>query len=294
MLVPALITLLAAVQPYPHVAPAGPDDRVLIIAPHIDDEAVGAGGYAHDAIANGADVFVAFLTAGDSSRFAARVMGKAFGPTQSNYLSVGRRRIAEARDAMRVLNVPPERFFFLGYPDRGLRAILENPASVVESRGTRRNCVPYAEAMSPGKPYSLEHLLADIEQVIAIAQPTIVIAPVSFDSHSDHSAAAEIIEMALEDIQPEPRRLGYLVHASRLRKPLFWMPRRAVVPPARLRKFTWATYPLTREVRRVKDAVLRAYKSQRPYVYLLRNAYVRRNELFLVYDEPEITLQASD
>ena len=32
--------------------------------------------------------------------------------------------------------------------------------------------------------------------------------------------------------------------------------------------------------------MLQTYKSQRPYVFLLRNAYVRRNELFFLYEQP--------
>ncbi len=39
---------------YPQLRPAARADRILIVAPHIDDEAIGGGGYAIDAIANGA------------------------------------------------------------------------------------------------------------------------------------------------------------------------------------------------------------------------------------------------
>src|SRR6185436_3371454 len=61
---------------YPHLDAAARHDRVLIVAPHIDDESIGAGGYALDARANGADVFVVFLTAGDCNRFTARLMNR--------------------------------------------------------------------------------------------------------------------------------------------------------------------------------------------------------------------------
>jgi len=53
---------------YPHLHAAARKDRILIVAPHIDDESIGAGGYAIDAMANGADVYVVFLTAGDCNR----------------------------------------------------------------------------------------------------------------------------------------------------------------------------------------------------------------------------------
>jgi hypothetical protein len=37
-------------------------------------------------------------------------------------------------------------------------------------------------------------------------------------------------------------------------------------------------------VQKHKDAILQAYKSQRPYTIVLRNAFVRTNELFFVYE----------
>ena len=48
-------------------------------------------------------------------------------------------------------------------------------------------------------------------------------------------------------------------------------------------RLAWATYPLTSHVQQVKTSVLMTYKSQRPYNLLLRNAFVRQNELFFVY-----------
>jgi LmbE family N-acetylglucosaminyl deacetylase len=296
MLVTGLITLLAllfstgqseaSLKHYPTVPRAAMKDRVLIVAPHIDDESIGAGGYAADAIASGAQVYVVFLTAGDCNRFSARILHKTFEPTASNYLSVGRTRIAEAKSAMQLLGVPQSNFFILGYPDRGLKQILDDRSAVIRSRGTRERSVPYAEAMSPGSEYSFTNLMRDVEDVISVVQPTTVIAPVPFDLHPDHAATAEITDLALEELDLQPQRLGYLVHVSRIPKSLVWMPKRALRPPARMATLTWATYPLSASVQRTKDAVLQTYKSQRPYVFLLRNAYVRSNELFFLYEQP--------
>src|SRR6476619_6509947 len=91
MLVTGLITLLvlllspgqseASVKHYPTVARAASSDRILIVAPHIDDESSDAGGYAADAVAGGAEVFVVFLTACDCNRFSARILHKTLDPT---------------------------------------------------------------------------------------------------------------------------------------------------------------------------------------------------------------------
>jgi len=277
---------------YPRLGAAERHDRVLIVAPHIDDESIGAGGYALDARANGADVYVVFLTAGDCNRFSARLMSKTLGPTPSSYLNVGRTRIAEAKKAMELMGIAPDHYFFLGYPDRGLQAMVSDPSIVVRSRGTQERSVPYDDAISPGAAYSFANLMSDMEHVLDIARPTTVIAPVPFDQHPDHVAAAEITDLALEDFHDQPSRLGYLVHSGRVPRSLMRQPRRALLPPARMQSFSWVTYALTDRVMQAKNDVLMTYKSQRPYVFLLRNAFVRRNELFFAYPPAEAPVSA--
>jgi LmbE family N-acetylglucosaminyl deacetylase len=269
------------VKQYPRIVHAERRDRILIVAPHIDDEAIGAAGYAFDAVANGAEVYVVFLTAGDCNRFSARILHKTFEPTAANYLSVGRTRIAEAHQAMKMLGVPDDHYFVLGYPDRGLKALIDDRHATVRARGTKQRAVPYEDAMSPGREYRFESVMTDLERVMSIAQPTTVIAPVPFDQHPDHAAAAIFTELALEEMHLDPHRLGYLVHTGHIATKLVRMPERALLPPARMRSFRWATYPLSPFTQKRKDALLQTYKSQRPYISLLRNAFVRSNELFL-------------
>jgi LmbE family N-acetylglucosaminyl deacetylase len=266
---------------YGAIAQAERNDRVLIVAPHIDDEVIGAGGYALDAIRNGADVYVVFLTAGDCNRLSARMV------MHKTYLEVGKARIAESRHAMALLGVPESHVFVLGYPDRGLKSMLDRPDSVIRSKGTKKDAVPYSDAMTPGAPYSFAGLSADLRRVLDIARPTTVIAPVPFDHHPDHAAAALITDAVLADTDLHPQRFGYLVHTSRIPKAWLWLPKRALQPPPRFRQHSWMEYPLSPEVRRTKNGVLLSYKSQGPYVFLLRDAYVRKNELFVVYENGE-------
>jgi LmbE family N-acetylglucosaminyl deacetylase len=275
----------AKVQRYPTLHTAGKHDRILIIAPHIDDESIGAGGYAIDALANGADVYVVFLTAGDCNRFSAHLMYRTLEPTASHFLGVGKARISEAGQAMHLLGIPRDRYFVLGYPDGGLRTIVGHPGAVIRSKATHENSVPYADAVSPGADYTYASLMSDFKKVVTMVQPTTVIAPVPFDKHSDHSAAAEITDAALDELQLHPSRLGYLVHTnrSRIHTALMKTPRRALLPPTAMQGFSWATYGLSDAVQHSKAELLLTYKSQRPYVFLLRNAFVRQNELFYLY-----------
>jgi LmbE family N-acetylglucosaminyl deacetylase len=238
-------------------------------------------------------VYVSFITAIDCNRFSARLLNNTLGPTNSDYLSVGRTRIAEAKTAMKILGIAPDHYFILGYPDRGLRMILDRRHEVVRSRGTGQRAVPYEEAMSPGSPYSFGSLTADLEAVIEIAQPTLIIAPVNFDQHPDHAATGLLTDEVLSEMSIHPERLGYLVHSSRIPTALVHTPARALMPPLRMRSFTWATYPLAATALRMKDTVLRTYKSQRPYTTILRNAFVRSNELFLVYPDDTVAAPAA-
>jgi LmbE family N-acetylglucosaminyl deacetylase len=270
-------------RPLPEIAQPAASDRILVVAPHIDDEAIAAAGYVSAARAVGAEVYVVYLTAGDCNRTSARMMGRTLRPKPSVYLRMGERRFGEALEAMERLKVPRANVFLLGYPDGGLRAMLDAPNEVVRSRGTARTEVPYAEAVAPGSSYRLDNLLRDLDGVLRIAQPTEVILPVSFDAHRDHSAAGEITLRVLAASGMEPRTLGYLIHASRFPMPFRPAAGRALNPPPALARKAWRTFPLTAEQERQKKRVLQAYSSQRrdPYLYLLTAAFVRRNELFV-------------
>ncbi len=270
------------ISSYPCIETAAYSDRILIVAPHIDDEIIGAGGYALDALGRGAEVFVVFLTAGDCSRFAAHLLHRRLDLTTSHYLSVGRTRIAEAKQAMGQLGLDDSHYFILGYPDRGLRSLLDHREGVIASASTGRMEVPYEDALSPGAPYRFANLMSDLEHVLEVARPTTVIAPVSFDHHPDHSAAAELTELALIRRDEQPAQLGYLIHSSRLSKSIFRSAARALLPPSRLRTLSWGTYALTNAVQQRKERLLETYKSQGPYVSLLRNTFVRPNELFFL------------
>ncbi len=75
-------------------------DRILVIAPHADDETLGCGGMIVDALAQGAEVHVAIVTMGRTP------IGKHDQPR------------SELVDAMRVLGVPSYRVMFEGAQGR--------------------------------------------------------------------------------------------------------------------------------------------------------------------------------
>jgi LmbE family N-acetylglucosaminyl deacetylase len=278
---------------FPVLGPPEHGERVLVVAPHIDDEAIAAGGYAADAVARGAEVFVVYMTAGDCNRFAAALLDHTVRPRAASLLREGEARIGEGKAAMVRLGVPPDHVFILGYPDQGLKAMRDNPGSVIPSRGTGRTAVPYGQAVSPGAYYTLSNLEGDLARVMAIARPTTVIAPVPFDRHPDHATTGLIVREQVARMRPEPRLLGYLVHSGHFPRPLAYAPSLTLKPPARFADDEWKEYPLSKEGERNKARLLALYKSQKkdPYLWLLLDAFVRRNELYVDGGGKEVPYQ---
>jgi LmbE family N-acetylglucosaminyl deacetylase len=282
-----LLLVLGACGPLglPQLDGAGKGERVLVVAPHIDDETIAAAGFAADALAHGAEVAVVYMTAGDCNRFAAALLLHTFRPRRESLLSEGRARIREGRAAMALLGLPAGNVYLLGYPDGGLADLRAHPGVVIASRGTGRTAVPYPGAVSPGAPYTLENLTGDLSRVLDRVAPTLVLAPVPFDHHPDHAATGRIVRALLDRrSSPRPRLLGYLVHHPGFPRPFTYAPREPLGPPRRfLASQRWRVFPLSRDLERKKHAVLHLYKSQieDPYLWVLLDAFVRTNELFV-------------
>lgn len=260
---PLLASASAAGAHCSMLSKAGAGDRVLVVAPHIDDEALAAGGYLQDAVANGADVFVVYMTAGDHSRTAVAANRLTFFAT-ARLNRKGLRRLAEGEHATRVAGVAPEHVFMLGYPDRGLRRMLLHPDRTIRSASTGRRAVPYIQAVSPAAPYRFANLLNDLERVIAEVNPTIVIAPSEKDRHPDHRASSQIVDRALADDSVHAEQLRYTVHSWSYEKPF------AVRNGVQAAAEQCSVYPLSGDTVERKRAMLAQYRSQRRSPYLRR------------------------
>jgi LmbE family N-acetylglucosaminyl deacetylase len=166
--------------------PLGSSDRVLVVAPHPDDETLGAGGLIQRAVAAGAVVRVVFLTAGEANPWAQRAteLRWRIGPAERRGFAARRR--AEAIEALQILGVEESHLVFLGLPDRGLtELLLHRPAEIV----------------------------GRLRTVIAAFSPTLMVGPSCGDLHPDHSATAVALEVAVAP-SGSFRRLAYTIHGS--------------------------------------------------------------------------------
>lgn len=270
--------------------------RLLVLAPHPDDETLGAGGLLHQTRKNGGAARVVFLTGGDGSRSTQLALNLR-ARRHHSFREVARLRREEAIDAARELGVKENETIFLGYPDGGLRAIWQEHRSdrkCYRSATTRARRSPYLFAQTLHAPYCAPSLLADVTQSIADFQPNLIVTTHPSDTHSDHAATFSVARAALRNLQQVAstrdlescRLLCYLVHfgiwpvphGRHLDKPL--------APPPSLchERARWYRLPLDAAALAAKERALSRHDSQMLWTPHYLRGFLRRNELFCEFD----------
>jgi LmbE family N-acetylglucosaminyl deacetylase len=185
-------------------------DRILVLAPHPDDEVLMAAGVIRRAVGQGAKVSVCIVTNGDY-----------LCPDQSK----GGRRLSESLEALGLLGLGQEDVFFLGYPDTGFEPEVSFLSKLyADSNGQRVHasaCGSQTYAIPGGKQdFHLERLgehaayckdafAADLEALLRLTEPELVITSSRMDMHGDHAA----LSLFVRDL------LGFMPERGR---PMVW------------------------------------------------------------------------
>jgi LmbE family N-acetylglucosaminyl deacetylase len=277
--------LLLAALLEPAVPPRMPEpgalDRVLVIAPHPDDESLCCAGLLQRARSHGASIAVVWITAGDSFTLDAMLVERTLWPDSADLRRLGALRLREAQSAADELGVPRESQYVLGYPDRGVQALAgEYYRRPYHSQYTDASAVFYAGAESVGASYTGANLERDLEQVIAQFKPTLVLAAAPQDRHPDHSASGALARRVLAR-RGELGELRYwIVHARGWPRPESYRPQLPLLPPAQTGALAWQSLPLTEAERAHKLAAVADHHSQMRLMAPFMNSFVRANELF--------------
>jgi LmbE family N-acetylglucosaminyl deacetylase len=259
--------------------------RVLVIAPHPDDEVIATGGTIHRLVAAGVGVKVVLVTAGDSYlRAAARIAEGS--PSATSYLQLGDIRHRESLAAAVRLGLRATDVVSLGYSDGTTQAMWD--ASWDEStpaRGrTEATRVPYAWAARPDAPICGQRLAADLESVISDFAPDTVIAPDPYETNADHAMTAAFATYAMDAVGYAGRRLSSVVHFRHYPYPWAHLPGTALNPPPQLLSpdTTWLALPLDAADKEAKATAIAEYGSQTAIadLGLYMRAFIRTNELF--------------
>ncbi|MFH1539161.1 MAG: PIG-L family deacetylase [bacterium] len=266
----------------------------MVVAPHCDDEVLGAGGLIMKSIERNARVKIVVVTNGDNNIFSTDIEFKTFHANPKKYVEAGEIRQRESIRAAGSLGVKAGDIAFLGYPDRGIKALYltnwpnHNPYRSLATHTTRS---PYKLTYEPGVIYSGENLLRNLERIIGEFSPTIVVSPHEDDHHKDHKYTFEFVKMALGELYPEggeadaarPLLLAYLIHFRNFPRPKGFKPEEYIRPPFSA-SFDMSWFKLMMDVEDVdsKYDAIRLYSSQIkvPELGRLMRSFARRNELF--------------
>ncbi|MCK9573500.1 MAG: PIG-L family deacetylase, partial [Candidatus Omnitrophica bacterium] len=195
-----------------------PDDRVIILAPHPDDEIISTGGIIQKALGSNAKVKIVYLTCGEYNEISYFFYKKNPAISKNGFINIGKTRIAEAYNATAFLGLKKEDLVFLGYPDRFTETILASfwdkkwPA---KSMITHIKQVPYKSALSFDAPYIGQSILKDLKQVLADFKPTKIFVSSPYDANPDHRSLYVFTAVALFDLKEkigEPTLYTYLIH----------------------------------------------------------------------------------
>lgn len=270
--------------------PLGAGDRVAVLAPHPDDEAIGCGGIVRKALAAGAAVRVVFLTYGDCNEWSFALYRERPVLTPSGVRGMGLLRHDEAVRSCSELGLPAGSVIFLGYPDFGTHAIWkEHWGDAPPARGllTRATSVPYANALRPGAPFKGEEILRDLEQVLGDFRPTRVFLSHPADHNPDHRALYLFARVALWNLEGRFRSAlhPYLVHFPRWPVPRGRHPDAALAPPEAMQgQVVWTAVPLSPAEIARKEVALRCHRTQLRYAAGYLDSFIRPNELFGDFD----------
>ncbi|MBI3769973.1 MAG: PIG-L family deacetylase [Deltaproteobacteria bacterium] len=299
---PVAAASAGGVAPIP--APAGPPLklevppklRLLVVAPHPDDESLGAGGLMQQVLEKGGRVHVLFMTSGDGYPEAVALATGHRQPTAADYRGFGELRRAEALVALEHFHILPLSVTFLGFPDGGLQEIWRRGPRVpaYESPFTHDDRPPYPEAFNPNARYTSRELIGQIAHLVALADPDWIALPTPLDTHPDHCATFTFILAALKSLAAEPggeskipdRLLTYLVHDSRW-PPLPSIPGPLPPPPQSFPPARWYSLPLEAAQIDAKLGALESHRTQAAVMDLLFRALARSNEVFGVIERPE-------
>ncbi|MGN6706625.1 MAG: PIG-L deacetylase family protein [Rhodanobacter sp.] len=161
--------------------------RLLVIAPHPDDETLATGVLLQQVLAAGGKVCILLLTAGDNNPWPQRVLERRWRLGAADRRRWARRRATELQHALAALGVPATALQSLDWPDLGVTDLLLQ---------------------------STDRVVAAVRDAIDRFAPDLIAVPSLQDRHPDHSAAHVLVRLALTGHATPPALLAYLVHGD--------------------------------------------------------------------------------
>ncbi len=155
-------------------------EKIVVFAPHPDDETLACGGTIAKKVREGEDVYIIFMTDGRESHL--HRLGISTSPTPEELARV---RKEEAKRAANILGVKQENLIFCDIEDRTLET-------------------------------NLEIAKEKVRQILLELRPNEVYFPDRNDLHTDHRATFTIVEDSISALQMLPKKYRYLIWSDEI------------------------------------------------------------------------------
>ena len=262
----------------------GLGSRVMVVAPHPDDEGLATASLIKRCLSGGKDVLVVLVTCGDGSKKDAERFLKVPDASPEDLRRLGLERSRETRNAMDELGLPRDRLIFLGYPDGGTNALWDfnwDPDNL-HTGVNGADHSPYPFAYQKNAPYCGESLAENLETIGREFKPTAVFYPDPADTHHDHWAVNAFVQYLFARTGYRGGQYTYLVHYPYFPEPQRYCPNGYILPPATVSvsDAPWLSLPLSGAEEEEKGKVIEMYTAPLQDLGRVMKAFVRRNELF--------------
>lgn len=260
--------------------PFDPKDSIVVIAPHPDDETLGVGGLIYEARLRQIPVSVIYFTSGDGNRVGTMQWSKRPLPRPHHYKAYAKLREQEAIRALSVLGIAAENSYFPAFPDQGLKQL----STPKYRKKLYRSPYTRATHTAGSIPHTGEALTDYVRAKLLQLSPTIILLPMTEDSHTDHRAAGKLIRQIARGL-PYPTQLyAYPIHYRFFPKPRGINPNLPLnIPRHHPLASQWSTVGLSPAAVMAKSEAVECYASQLriPLLDVLMRSLVRKNELLL-------------
>lgn len=251
--------------------------RVIIFAPHQDDEILACAGTIYQLNKIGADIFVVFATNGDF-----------FGKKSAAI------RLKESTTALNYLKISSQHIIVLGFADTGMtyensflwKLYHSQPNKVINSKVADHTYHPWGDKeysmqkLGVHLPYTRNAFLQILTHLIEDLKPDLLFSSSQLDAHGDHAALCMFIEEIIYTTGISIPVFQYMIHSGDDKK---WPQREAVnfSKPENISEKWWNNrICVTVDNNLNKRALIQLFKSQlSPSGYLL--SFAKHEEFFL-------------
>jgi LmbE family N-acetylglucosaminyl deacetylase len=297
-----IAVILAASSSYLHGIPkveglASPGastlgSRVLVVAPHPDDEGLAMAGLIRQILAERHRVKVAIMTSGDGDAAAVQTESRKSALTPADFRATGTARVRESTEAMARLGLPSSDLILLGYPDGGLNSLWDVNWDYdnLHHGLNGADYSPYSFSFQKNAPYCGQNVVKNLESIIEAYKPSSIVYPDAEDEHHDHWAANAFVQYALADTRYRTKEFTYLVHRYDYPEPKGFAPGASLRPPPGFMpaEDKWQSFPLSAKDEKAKEGALGCYAIPRMRIGGFIESFVRKNELLATSTEGTI------